>query len=241
MCVIYFAFDHHIDLPLILIANRDEFYERPSRPASYWEDFPHIYAGRDLVQGGTWLGVTNGGRLAAVTNYRDPSAPPGRRSRGDLVADFLKGREKPEDYLEAVKCTADEYSGFNLLVGEIDKDKRELYYYSNRGTGIKRLSAGVYGLSNHLLDTSWPKVADGKKRFADLIQGESIDDTSLFGLLSDESLAADEDLPSTGIPYEREKALSAIFIRTPEYGTRCSTVMRFDNKMRWSFEERVFV
>jgi uncharacterized protein with NRDE domain len=240
MCIIYFAFDQHPDNPLILIANRDEFYERPSAAASYWEDFPYIYGGRDLQGSGTWLGVTKNGRFSAVTNYRDPSAPLGTQSRGNLAADFLKSEKPAREYLAEVESHGHEYSGFNLLVGEIN-ERCELFYYSNRGEGILELSAGVYGLSNHLLDTPWPKVEKGKARFADLLRSGETSNKNFFDILSDESLAAEEDLPSTGIPFEAEKAISAIFIKTPGYGTRCSTVLRFDSSLEWSFEERVFV
>lgn len=240
MCVIYLALDEHPEYPLILIANRDEFYARPTAAANYWEDFPSVFGGRDLQAGGTWLGVTRGGRFSAVTNYRDPSAPAGKRSRGDLVANFLKSGQPAREYLAEVGARGDEYSGFNLLVGEIGA-RRELFYYSNRGEGIRELSAGICGLSNHLLDTPWPKVAKGKSRFAALLRSGETSNNSFFDLLSDESLADDEDLPSTGIPYEAEKAVSAIFIKTPDYGTRCSAVLRFDKNLEWSFAERVFV
>jgi uncharacterized protein with NRDE domain len=241
MCVIYLAFNQHHDYPLILLANRDEFYDRPSQAAGFWEDRPHIYGGRDLVGGGTWLGVTNGGRFAAVTNYRDPTAAIGRLSRGGLVADFLNSDSRAKDYLEQVKTASNEYSGFNLLAGEISGDRRELYYYSNRGTDVQELMPGIYGLSNHLLDTPWPKVAKGKGRFTNLLNSSKLPLEGFFKILADESLAKDKDLPSTGVPYETEKAISAVFIKTSGYGTRCSTVLTFDSNFDWKFEERVFV
>ena len=240
MCVIYFAFEHHADHPLILLANRDEYYDRPSAAASYWEDHPDIYGGRDLVGGGTWLGVTRGGRFAAVTNFRDPSAPTGNRSRGELVAGFLKTDDRPEDYLEQIRSAGDDYSGFNLLVGHVET-KPDLFYYSNRGGRPRQLAPGVYGLSNHVLDTPWPKVANGKAAFKDLLERGDISDDSLFNLLSDETLAPDDELPSTGIAYDAEKAISSIFIKTKGYGTRCSTVLKFGRDLAWTFEERVFV
>lgn len=240
MCVIYFAFDQRPDHPFILIANRDEFYARPSDAAAYWKDIPHLYGGRDLQGGGTWLGVTKSGRFSAVTNYRDPSAPQGSRSRGDLVADFLKSEQSASEYLADVERHKEEYSGFNLLVGEIN-EKRELFYYSNRADGMRELTAGIHGLSNHLLDTPWPKVEKGKDRFTKLLQSNQVSNENFFDVLSDDSLAADKDLPSTGISFEAEKTLSAIFIKTPDYGTRCSTVLRFDSYSKWSFTERVFV
>jgi len=241
MCVIYLAFDQHPEHPLIVLANRDEYFNRPSQSAAYWDDLPYIYGGRDLVGGGTWLGVTKSGRFAAVTNYRDPSAAIGSRSRGGLVADFLKSEFSAKHYLEQVKIASNEYSGFNLLAGEISRDRREIFYFSNRGPDVQKLSPGIYGLSNHLLDTPWPKVAKGKAQFTNLLSSSKLPLEGFFEILSDESRAADKDLPSTGLPYEAEKAISAVFIKTPGYGTRCSTVLTFDNNFDWNFEERVFV
>lgn len=241
MCVIYLAFEYHPRYPLILAANRDEFYDRPTAPAGEWDDEPKIYAGRDLLSGGTWLGVTTDGRFGAVTNFRDPGAPAGRLSRGNLVADFLRSNQTPADYLNAVNENAGAYSGFNLIVGRFDGDERELFYFSSRAEGVMRLSPGIYGLSNNLLDVPWPKVASGKARFEEIISGDYINSESLFTLLADEATAEEKDLPHTGITPEREKALSAIFIKTPDYGTRCSTVLKFDQSMRREFEERVFV
>lgn len=241
MCVIFFAYNQHPEFPLILLANRDEFYNRPTKAARIWEDFPDILAGRDLVGGGTWLGVSKRGRFAAVTNYRDPSAQTGKLSRGNLVADFLKSREPAEIYLQNIQSTAREYSGFNLLVGEINALKNEVFYFSNRGGQIEKLKAGLYGLSNHLLDTPWRKVENGKAGLAKIIRQDDFTKESFFELLSDESLADDADLPDTGIGYEKEKLLSAVFIKTPIYGTRCSTVLIFDKSFQPSFEERIFV
>lgn len=240
MCVIFFAFEQHPDHPFILLANRDEFFARPTRAAGYWEDFENVYGGRDLQGGGTWLGATRNGRFSAVTNFRDPNAPPGTRSRGDLVADYLNSAQPARKYLEEVERNRNEYAGFNLLIGKIG-ESRELFYYSNRAEGVRELTPGIYGLSNGLLDTPWPKVVKGKRQFEELVRSGETSNHNLFKILSDESLAADADLPSTGIPYEAEKAISAIFIKTPGYGTRCSTVLRFDKNSEWSFEERVFV
>jgi uncharacterized protein with NRDE domain len=241
MCVIYFAYNFHPDHPLVLIANRDEFYDRQTVAAGYWDDHPEIFGGRDLVGGGTWLGITRGGRIAAVTNYREPGAAKGSISRGDLVAGFLKSYTSPEDYLTQIDERRSHYSGFNLLVGEFSPEQNGLFYFSNRGDGIRKIIPGVYGLSNHLLDTAWPKVRDGKTRFRDLLSSSPLKTEPLFELLEDESLATDAELPDTGIDYEREKALSAIFIKTPNYGTRSSTVVTFDNHFEGRLEERVFV
>lgn len=239
MCVIYIAFGQHPDHPLILLANRDEYYARPSLAATYWDDFPEIYAGRDLVGGGTWLGVNKSGRIAAVTNYRDPNAPTGIVSRGHLVADYLRSNENPPEYLEKVMQSGASYSGFNLIVGEISSRCEQLFYCSNRGEGIIELGKGIYGLSNHLLDTPWPKVRKGKTRIASLLDAGNTSDDRYFAVLADETLAEDDEIPSTGIPIEAEKALSAVFIRTTNYGTRCSTLVKFDSNFRWTFDERL--
>jgi uncharacterized protein with NRDE domain len=241
MCVLYIAYEQHPDHPLILLANRDELYARPTAAATFWDDDPEIYAGRDLQGGGTWLGVSRGGRFAAVTNYRDPSAPNGTRSRGTLVADFLRGGSPPLKYLQAVQERADDFAGFNLIVGELSRSRREAAYFSNRGDEPHALAPGIYGLSNHLLDTSWPKVISGKTRFRNALNAASFDREACFTILADRNLAEDDELPSTGVPYETEKAISAIFIETPGYGTRCSTLLTFDNDLNWKFDERTWV
>jgi uncharacterized protein with NRDE domain len=240
MCVIFFAFQTHPKYPLILLANRDEFYERPTLEAHFWEDYPEIYAGRDLVGGGTWLGITKTGRFAAVTNYRDPNAERGKFSRGDLVGDFLKNKDSVEDYLRKVQMRAAEFSGFNLLVGEINANFQRLGYYSNRADEIKILAPGIYGLSNHLLDTPWRKVRKGKAELSEVMQKSDIRNDTLFEILNDRTLADDTDLPDTGIGYEREKLLSAIFIETPIYGTRSSSLVLVRSDYEISLTERNF-
>ena len=238
MCVIFFAYRQHAEYPLVLLANRDEFYERPTAAAQFWDDAPEIFAGRDLVHGGTWLGVTNAGLFAAVTNYRDPNAPRGTISRGNLVGDFLKGADSVEDYLRKIQAHAGDFSGFNLLVGEINSKNQALGYYSNREDKIKILAPGVYGLSNHLLDTPWRKVEKGKIEFSKLLQNYSGENERFFEILADRSLAEDDELPDTGIDYEREKLLSAIYIETPIYGTRSSSLVLIDKNYRISLDER---
>ena len=241
MCVIFFSYKQVPEYPLILLANRDEFYERPTAKANFWEDFPNILAGRDLVGNGTWLGVTKNGRFSAVTNYRKPDQNRGIISRGNLVADFLKTETPASHYLQNIKDNSDKYTGFNLLIGEINAEKNELFYYSNFENKIRKLSKGLYGLSNHLLDTSWKKVENGKAKLSNLLENNKFGKENLFEVLTDKTLADDEDLPETGIGYEREKAISSIFIETPIYGTRCSTVLTINDKLDVDFEERTFV
>ena len=241
MCVILFALEKHPYHRVLLLANRDEFYDRPTAPAAYWEDFPDILAGRDLVAGGTWLGVTRGGRFAAVTNYREPLAPKGKLSRGELVADFLKCGRSAMKYAESVRSRGGHHSGFNLIVGEPSKKGFDVYYVSNRNKGVAALDPGLYGLSNHLLDTPWPKVRTGKERLARLLGLSKIVPKDAFDLLSDQTEAPDKDLPDTGIGYEMERALSPIFIRTPVYGTRSSTFLSISTELRIDLEEKVYV
>jgi len=240
MCVIFFAYRQHSEYPLILLANRDEFYERPTAPAEFWEDAPNIFAGRDLVHGGTWLGITKSGRFAAVTNYRDPFAPKGRFSRGDLVSDFLKTENSVEDYLKKIQTNAADFSGFNLLVGEFNPQIQTLGYYSNREGKVKILAPGIHGLSNHLLDTPWRKVNKGKAELTKFLQNSELEKERFFKLLNDKTLADDTDLPDTGIGFEREKLLSAIFIETPIYGTRSSSVVLVNKDYEISLDERNF-
>lgn len=241
MCVIFFAYRQHPEYPLILLANRDEFYERPTAAADYWQDAPEVFAGRDLVHGGTWLGITSSGRFAAVTNYRDPLAPAGKTSRGNLVGDFLKNEFSVTEYLQEIQARGGEFSGFNLLVGEIGAKNQSFGYYSNRADKIKILAPGIYGLSNHLLDTPWRKVEKGKAELAAVLRKGEAQKMNFFEILGDRTLAPDAELPDTGIGYEREKLLSAIFIETPVYGTRSSSVVRVDKNYRISLEERVHV
>jgi uncharacterized protein with NRDE domain len=241
MCVIFLANGVSREYPLILIANRDEFYARPTAPAARWENDPEIFAGRDLVHGGTWLGITGTGRFAAVTNYRDPLAPKGELSRGDLVRGFLASDSAPAVFLDDLKPRADSYSGFNLIVGVAGEAGSEIGYLSNRGAGPRMLGPGIYGLSNHLLDTPWPKVRKGKAELARMISAAVLEADNLFGLLGDKTPAPDAELPSTGVGIELERVLSPIFIETPVYGTRSSSLVLFGKDRGLSLEERVFV
>lgn len=241
MCVIFFAYDQHPKHPLVVLANRDEFYNRPTAAAARWVDHSHVTAGRDLVAGGTWLGVTDGGKFAAVTNFRDPHSLTGSLSRGRLVADFLIGEDSAEHHINKVANNSHRYAGFNLLAGEINGDRSELFYFSNRGDGVKKLEPGIYGLSNHLLNTAWPKVSTGIRRFSGVVEQPEISKADCFALLADATIAEDAELPDTGVGLERERLLSSIFIRTPGYGTRSSTVVLFDKDSGFEFEEKVFV
>ena len=237
MCLILFAWKVYAKFPLILAANRDEFTERPSAPAAFWDDAPDLLAGRDLKRGGTWLGITRTGRLAAVTNYRDPaSLKEDAPSRGELVSDYLLSKEHPEAFLRRIEPRAARYNGFSLLLG----DGSVLAYFSNRGEA-NHLTPGIHGMSNHLLDTPWPKVEWGKQAMEELlVTNDDPSPEALLALLASRSRPPDESLPQTGVGLERERVLSPLFIESPGYGTRCSTVLLIDREGMVTFVERVF-
>ena len=238
MCLIVFAWQVIPGMPLIAAANRDEFYDRPSISANWWKDHPNVYAGRDLKAGGTWLGITREGRFAAITNIRAPSerrtdAP----SRGQLVADFLTGTMTPEAYIACLASRAAQYNGFNLLVG----DANRLVWYSNRADDPRSgrpLEPGIYGLSNATLDTPWPKVIRTKAQFASLLcQGAPKE--AYFEMLTDTTPASECRLPDTGVGREWEKVLSPVFIESPTYGTRSSTVVQLYDQNGAALHEQV--
>jgi len=237
MCLILFAYNVHPAYRLILAANRDEFYERPSAPADFWTKDPQILAGLDLKEKGTWLGVTRNGKFAAITNYRDPAswrtqAP----SRGKLVSRYLTGSNEPEKYLKNISQKAHAYNGFNILLG----DANNLFAYSNRGE-IQKLSDGIYGLSNRLLDTPWPKVKRGKGLLEAALEkkGNELEE-ALFALLADCRIPPDDELPQTGVGLEWERILSSVFITSPVYGTRSSTILLIGKNRRVKFVEKVY-
>ncbi len=241
MCLIVLSWQAHPVYTLALAGNRDEFHARPTSPAAFWGDHPEVLAGRDLKSGGTWLGVTRTGRFAAITNYRDPSQfEQQRRSRGELTREFLLGNTPPRAWLETLKPRLAEYNDFNLLVGRED----ELYCLESRTGAIIPMPPGVYGLSNHLLDTPWPKVRAAKAGLASVLASapESMDLLSrqMMELLADTHPYPDALLPDTGIPLERERLISAAFIHDPVYGTRSTSVLlRRRDGATW-FAERCF-
>lgn len=239
MCLILFSYKLHADYRLILAANRDEFYSRPTASLDYWEDHPDVLAGRDLKGNGTWLGTTRSGRLAAITNYRESAAHmQNAPSRGILIRDFLTGNASPERYLKAVSKKSEAYNGFNLIAGDLSG----LYYYSNRASRIRRLRPGLYGISNHLLDTAWPKIQRGKGLLQGQLSGrEKIDIKKIWGILTDRSLPADKALPDTGVGLQWERILAPLFISSPDYGTRSSSIVLMEYSGQVTFMERTFV
>jgi uncharacterized protein with NRDE domain len=238
MCLIVFAYDCHSDYQLILGANRDEYRARPTEPVGFWTSAPYLLAGRDKQAGGTWMGVTTTGKFAAITNYRDPRRqvldPP---SRGMLVSTYLLDTSlTPEDYQAELNRNEQQYDGFNLLYGSFDR----LYYFTNRGGSSGPVSPGIHGLSNHLLDTHWPKVKIAKSRLEAIVLHSSIDPENIFKALSDPVQFSDNLLPDTGVSLERERLLSPLFIENEEYGTRSSTVILVDRNGCTTVIERVF-
>ena len=239
MCLIFIAINQHPDYPLIVAGNRDEFYQRPTEKLAYWKEDPDVLAGRDVIAGGTWLGVTRSGRLAAVTNYRDPAqvnqkAP----SRGLLVRDYLTGRDAPEAFCRRTAERMDRCNGFNLILGDL----ASLYYYSNRGQkAVVRLADGLHGLSNHLLNTPWPKVERGRHALAPVLgRSGPVNPEDVFAVLGDREHPPDADLPDTGVGLVWERRLSSMFIATEGYGTRSSSLILVDRQYRVVFYERTY-
>ena len=237
MCLILLACGVHPEYPLVIAANRDEYYKRPTAAAAFWPDQPQILAGRDLECMGTWLGVTRAGRFAALTNFRDPQArKTDAPSRGQLVSGFLVSGREPREYLEEIAKRAPEYNGFNLLAG----DSHAVFIFSSRTGAVEQLSPGVHGLSNHLLDTPWPKVVRGKRRLQSALAGEPSPE-ALLELLQDREPVSESELPDTGIGPEMERVLSPALIVSEEYGTRASTVVLFGQDGGVSFSERTIL
>jgi uncharacterized protein with NRDE domain len=236
MCLLLFAYHSHPEYRLILAANRDEFHARPTQAAHWWADEPDIFAGRDLEKSGTWMGVVRDEKFAALTNFRDPSqSKSSAPSRGLLVSDYLRGGISPAEYLAQLTQSADQYEAFNLFLG----DKHSLWYFSSRDKIAHELKAGVYGLSNATLDEPWPKVTHGKQGLTKIL-AENVNENNLFSLLSDRTIYHDDHLPQTGVPLEWERRLSATFIVSPEYGSRCSTLLLIGKDGRMEFVERSF-
>lgn len=240
MCLILLSWKSHPDYQLVFAGNRDERYERPSEAADFWKDEPEIFGGRDLELGGTWLGLRRNGRFAAVTNYRDgPAKKPAPRSRGELTANFLRGQDGPAAYLNKVAMTDGcLYGGYTLLAGDLER----LFALSNRSSGgVEELRPGVHGLSNHLLNTPWPKIVRGRRRVEALLgAGEKELVAGLFEALADRTPGGDTELPDTGVGTASERELSPAFIAADHYGTRASTVMLLARDGSAVFIERRF-
>lgn len=239
MCLIGIIYRLHPDYPVILAANRDEFYQRPTARADWWDDRPELLGGRDLQAGGTWLACHRDGRFGCITNYRDLRQPLKKDapSRGELVPDFLLGKQSATEYLQALDPSASAYNGFNLLLW----DGEVLCHYANEERRINHLSPGIHGLSNHLLDTPWPKVERLKQDLQLLLdQGKAQEPEALFARLHNREIAPDHQLPDTGIDLDWERSLSAMHIEMNSYGTRVASVLRVATDGSVFFEERAF-
>lgn len=238
MCLILLAYKQHPDYPIILAANRDEFFARPTAKADFWDESPFILAGRDLEQSGTWLGIDRRGRLAAVTNYRQaPLLKKGLVSRGLLVRDFLLANDSAERYVSTIKDKLDQYDGFNLFVGDQDG----ISVLSSHQKKTYQLEVGVHGISNGELDSAWPKVQKGKQALsAELHSGKAVDPENLLRFLTDSTIPDDNTLPQTGVGLDLERRLAPVFVSGEGYGTRSSTVLIIDKDGLLSFTERSY-
>jgi uncharacterized protein with NRDE domain len=238
MCLILFAWQTHPHYPLVVAANRDEFHQRPTAAADYWKEAPHLLAGRDLQAGGTWLGITRQGRFAAITNYREPltEKPSLEQSRGHLIRDFLLDQAEPADYADKLRRQGDKYSGFNVLLGDLS----ELLYVSNRNEETVVVNTGSHGLSNHLLDTDWPKVHEGRARLDALLEDEHVDPEALLELLAARNVVSGREPPGFELSLAPELTTRKMFLVSPEYGTRSSTVLLVDRDGDVTFVERQF-
>lgn len=237
MCLLVIAYQVDPQLPIVVVANRDELYARPSEALRVWPDEPDICAGRDLLQGGTWLGLSRGGRFAALTNWRRGPSHAGARSRGQVVLDYLRSRLSPERYVAELAAHAEQFAGFSVIVGDLE---HEPHYFSNQGNVARSLPPGLYGLSNRLLDEPWPKVTRAKQRIATLLAAEPVTAEKLCDAMDDRSQPPDASLPDTGIGIERERMLAPIFIAGEHYGTRAVTAVVIDAQHRAVLYERSY-
>lgn len=232
MCLILVAWQVHGNYPWVIAANRDEYFARPADAAQWWAEEGDILAGRDRVAGGTWLGVTRSGRFAALTNFRGAEPRAAAPSRGALVADILKSREPLADILGRLRETAHRYCGFNVIFS----DGERLAIFESETKEGRELPAGIYGLSNHLLDTPWPKVSNAKSALSAALS-DLPDTRAALAMLRDDRPAPDHLLPRTGVSQDWERLLSSAFIRGSDYGTRCSTIVRTDLQGEVVFDE----
>ena len=244
MCLAVIAWQTHPDYPLVLAANRDEFYARSTRPAAWWGQSVALLAGRDEEAGGTWLGITRAGRVALLTNVRAPSERnPHAPSRGLLAVEALQSTQAPAEWLDAQAQRTSAFNGFNLLIADASASGRRapqfVYYTNRRQQGPQPLAAGIYGLSNAFLDTPWPKVTRAVGRFACAL-ARRVDLETLLSMMADRQSVPDEELPSTGVPLEWERALAPIQIRAHAYGTRSTTVLTVRRDGVVNFLERSF-
>ena len=236
MCILFIAVQQHPTFPLIIAANRDEFYKRPTHPSHFWSESPELLAGKDLEAGGTWMGMTRFGDLSALTNIRAPHLiKDDAKSRGSLVYDFLMDEEKKQQYVSYLHQSREEFNGYNLLFGKWN----DLAVYNNHEDSLQYLHPGFYGLSNANLNSPWPKINKGVQALRNYCKThDEMDDEQLFELLRNEEKAKDHLLPVTGVPEQWEKQLSSVFINVEGYGTRSSTLLYINNEGEVHWHER---
>jgi uncharacterized protein with NRDE domain len=235
VCLVVLAWESHPEYRLVLAANRDEFHQRPAQALHWWPDRPAIVAGRDLQAGGTWLAVSRAGRFATVTNYRERRRKSaGLYSRGELVTNFVGGDQDARTFFETIG--GERYAGFSLLASDGD----ELWYLSNRGDGPDRLPPGIYGLSNASLDTPWPKLERCRDALRSMIESGAVNESALMNVLTDRTTAPAEAVETGGLPFDVARALTAPFIVSPDYGTRCTTVLTWDRENHVNISEHRF-
>lgn len=238
MCLITFHLQQHPTYTFIMAANRDEFYDRPTEPAHFWPEHPELLAGKDLHAGGTWLGVTKSGRIAALTNYRDPlSVQQDLISRGEIVKEFLTTETSAVEFISKLEQQKTCYNGFNLLAGTFS----DLHYYSNMTTSGHPIQEGTHALSNKFLNTPWPKVEQARELLSDYVAStEQVSHDVLFDMMQRTDQAAPHLLPDTGVGPDLERKLSSMFIDMPNYGTRCTTVITVTHSGVVEFHERTY-
>jgi uncharacterized protein with NRDE domain len=241
MCLIVIGWKAHANYSLVVFANRDEYHDRPTGRAEFWGDEPELLAGRDRRGGGTWLGLTRQGRFAAITNVREPDSAESResterQSRGRLVHDYLLGTTSAEEFATEALAKGSGYAGFNLFVG----DRESLYWVSNRADSIVRVEPGVYGVSNGGFDEAWPKVVRVKDAMGAALEDGSVSVEDGLVALASRETPADDALPETGVEQDVERQLGSVFVRSPTYGTRSSTVIAVKADQQVTFVECVF-
>lgn len=227
MCLLAIAWDTHPSYQMIFAGNRDEYHSRPTAAAHWWGSNRSVLAGKDLLAGGTWAAITREGRFAVVTNYRESRNPPDDAiSRGNLVTEFIADRRTPDAFVQDKGGSLERYAGFNLLVGLIGgRTSSSMHYSSNRDTARARLEAGIHGVSNHRLNTPWPKLLRITQGMSRLIEKDRLEPHELFRLLEDRRPADDRELPATGLDVDQERLLSSPFIVNERYGTRSATII----------------
>ena len=232
MCLIIFSWRPEAKHPLVMLSNRDEFYKRPTAEAHFWKDNPDIFGGRDEVAWGSWLALNKSGRLAAVTNYRKWPVPAANISRGQLVEGYLNSQHPTDEFMQSIEDNANQYSGFNFLAGDVNN----LYYYSNFGSSFQKVEPGIYGISNELIDSPWPKLVKAKDAVSRALNTDNYATPStLLSIMQDTEIAPDHLLPITGIGIEGERLRSSAFIASDDYGTRNTSILIFNrnNEVYW--------